>query len=220
MENIEDLVGQLPEGVQEEAKLFVSGLVEAEKNVGISKYSKKDGEVLKYKTVLKDLGYDADKFENVETFKESLIAQSTKAEAKEITLQELSDKFTNLAASHEELNTKYTNEVSTRVGKEKELSDSNIKGMLEKAIGDSLYGANALIENVLLKGSLTETADGIVDSEGNNFDTFISNLLDNNKDNVKSKQKPGFDNKVKPTKIESQHTSIIDGARAQMNVFK
>ena len=213
MDNIEELVGLIAEDKQEEVKTFVSGLVESEKTKGIDSYNKKDKEVLKYKTLIKDLGYDNEQFESVDAFKESFKETKNVAEQSSITIEQLNEKF-------ETLNTAYTGEVSKRQSQEKEINDTTIRSALDKEIGTKIYGANAIIENVLLKGSLAIIDNKIVDREGNDFATFTNSLLDLYKDDLKSEQKKGFDNKVKKNPIPaSGDTNLVDEARKRMKAF-
>jgi hypothetical protein len=213
MDNIEELEALIPEDKRDEVKTFVSGLVESEKTKGIDSYNKKDKEVLKYKTLVKELGYDNEQFESVDAFKESFKETKNVAEQSSITIEQLNEKF-------ETLNTAYTGEVSKRQSKEKELNDTTIRSALDKEIGSKVYGANAIIENVLLKGSLAIIDNKIVDKDGNSFESFTTTILDQYKDDLKSEQKPGFDNKVKKNPIPaSKDTNLVEAARKRMKAF-
>lgn len=210
METISEILDFIPEEKKSEVESFFNSEIEKEKQHGISTYSKKDKEVLKYKNVLKDLGYDNEKYDNVDTFKESLKETVGNVEQSNITLSELNTKFENL-------NTIYQQEVSTRMDKEKELETSAIRTELNTAIKGKLYGDEAIIENVILKNELSMVEGKILDKDGNDFDTFAKTLLEVNKDSLRATQKAGLDNKVKKNSIPPSEDSFVNKLKQRMN---
>ena len=63
--NLEELLGKIE---SDELKEAIVSIVNEEKQKGISKYSKKDKEVLKYKSALKEVGYDTEKYSDIDAF--------------------------------------------------------------------------------------------------------------------------------------------------------
>ncbi len=175
----------------------------------IKSYQSKDQEALKYKSYLKDLGYDKEQYETFDAFKQSISKTKETAENSALTLSQLNEKF-------EALNSQYTAEVSKREAKEQELKDTKIRSKLIETIGDKVYGSDVLIENIMLKRSLSVVDDRIVDKDGNSFEDFTKTLLESQKDNLKPTQKGGFDNKVKSGAVAPSTDSFIDKVKQRM----
>lgn len=165
----------------------VQGLVEAEKQKGITLYQKKDGELLKLKNSLKETGYDPESGKN---FKDYLTELSTKAKASteaEVTINTLNSKLSDLTEKFAEAQNKQ------RAAEEASVKDS-LKTKLTTLLGDKVYGSKFVIDNLVAKGEVKKI-DGKevwnVDGADVDFNTGLDKFLKNNADIVKSSQAGG-----------------------------
>ena len=205
--DLEELLSVLPE----EYKDTVANLVNAEKQKGISEYKKKDSEVMKYKALVKDLGYDSEQYSNVDEFKQSTKTKLDTAEKSSLTLKMLNEQLTDLKSQ-------LTNEVNSRVEKETKFKHEKIRNVLNQEIGNKLYGSKYLIDNIISSNQLDLNDDSIVSKDGKDLNTFITNILEENKDSLRVEQTKGPDLRINPSKTELSDKSVIEQLRAQMGL--
>jgi len=192
MTTFEELITSLPEDQQS----LINGMIEKEKQKGIDSYRKKDQEVLKLKSNLKELGYNKDEYENVDQFSQNIKAKLEKQRDSEITLASLSERINEMTMEKE--------------AQEKETNNLYITSKLKDAIGKKLYGSEAIIENVVLKNELVVDGKDVKTNAGEVFDTFIENLLEVHKDDVRPEtQTPGVAAKLKSTKIPASEDAFM-----------
>lgn len=213
MENLEELLSLVPEDKRDDAKTFVSQQIEAEKTRGIeaSNAKGKENATLRNRlnTLAKEVGYDSDS-ESWEDFESKLTNKLKSADETGLTLAQLNEKF-------EKLNNEYTNEVQKRLSKEKEINDNKIITKLNEDIGPKIWGSKALIENTILKKQLLVSEDGkIVTPDGKDYNTFVEQILEANKDNLKSDQTPGVNKTLKNNKPSSSEDEFINKFKSKM----
>jgi len=177
------------DGQVDQAKVLeaVQGLVEIEKQKGISLYQKKDGELLKLKSSLKESGYDPEGGKN---FKEYLSELSSKAKASsdaEITINSLNSKLS-------ELNEKFIeSQAAQRRASEDSIRES-LRSKLTQTLGEKVYGSKFVIDTLIAKGDVRKVDDKEVwniDGADVDFSTGLEKFLKNNADIVKSSQVTG-----------------------------
>lgn len=189
--DIDEIVTLLPEEVREVAKDKILSAIEAEKQAGIAAYQKKDKETLKLKSVLKDLGYDHETYSSVEEFKTSIKTKTETADKSNLTLKMLQEQLS-------DIKTQLANETNLRVTSEEKVKTNTIKDALLTSIGGQFYGDNYLIENILNSKRLDLQEGKIVTKDGKDYDSFISEIFEQNKENQKVQTKEGVALTVKP----------------------
>lgn len=165
----------------------IATAAEAEKNVGIGKYNKKDGEVLKLKSNLRSLGYDSEKFENIEAFIDSRKAIEEKATTGEVTIATLTGRVDTMESER-------TAEKLQSAKDAKEVKEGKLTTKLTKEIGGKFYGSDSLIKVLISEKKVDFIGGKTVFKDGDDivaFETGVKNLMESNKENLKADQKPG-----------------------------
>ena len=188
---IDEILELLPEEHRETAAATINQLVEAERETGIQAANKKNREAQRYKSIVKELGDDPDKYSSVEEFQEELKNKSQRADESLSEIEKLQQKLSSLSEAYEE-------ERNLRAQKEREAQQQTIKQRLAEELKPKLYGADYLIENLINKNEFTLDGDEIVAQDGLPFDAKIAKIIETNKENLKQEPKttPGV---VRPT---------------------
>jgi len=189
--DIDEIIGLLPETVREVAKDRILSEIDQEKQRVITEYRKKDSEVLKYKNTLRDIGYDPETFASVEEFKTSIKTKTAAADTSNLTLKMLQEQLS-------DIKTQLVNETNLRVTSEEKVKTGSIKQLLVEQIGGKFYGDQYLIENIISSKQLDIIDNKVVANDGRPFEQFITDLFEQNKDNLKVEQKTGVAITVKP----------------------
>jgi len=190
---LQDIISQLG-GLELENKDAlidgIVGIVESEKQKGISSYRSKDQEALKLKNALKSLGYDHEKYTDIEDFIKSKSEQPT--QNRDITKDDV--ELSKLRRELDGLKSELESE-RTQTKQLKDKSDkSKITAELMKEIGDKVYGSKWVIESLIANGTVKVVDDEIAFVDGDSvydFKTGLSNLLEKNPDILKVQQKSG-----------------------------
>ncbi len=205
-----ELLATLPEANRENVGNFIATSLEAEKQIGISATKSKNKELIAVQEKLSSLGYDKTEFESFDAFKETISKTKQTATDSSLTIAQLNDRIN-------DLDTKYTQSESKRLEAEGKVTDSFLKQKLDKQIGKKLYGGDFLVDNILLNKTLIVDGDSITTTDGRDFDTFVTETLEAQKDNLKSDQNPGsetLNNKKQQTNISEDDAfikNIADG---------
>lgn len=168
----------------EQTKEAIVNAINAEKEKGISEYRKKDTEVLKYKGLVKELGYDPEKFESVDSFIES--KKKTVSESN-LTIAQLNDKLNSYMT---ELETE--RETSRQI--QKKAKENKLNADLTGKIGNMFYGAEFMIKTLITDGVADIQDDKTVIKDGDrvlSLDEGINLLKDKYKDSLKTSQVAG-----------------------------
>jgi len=155
----------------EETKEAIISLVEAEKEKGISSYRKKDSEVLKLKNTLKELGYDHEKYSNVDEFIEDTKKVKDKVSKSSLTIAQLNDKLNDITSQLDSEREAAAN--AKRLAKENKLTAE-----LTKNIGKDFIGSEYLIKDLISEGRVDLVNNEVVFKEGDDIITFDKGLVD------------------------------------------
>jgi len=188
--NLEEILAKIE---SDELKEAIVSKINEEKEKGISSYSKKDREVLKYKNALKDLGYDHEKYNDVQEFIESKKSVEQTATDSKLTIATLNDKLNELTATLE--SEKAQAEAIKRSAKENKLTAE-----LTKTIGGEFYGADYLIKSLITDGKvdLDEATNQVFFKNGDDlipFEKGVEKLKEENRDMLKVTQAGGTGDK-------------------------
>ena len=154
----------------EETKEAIISLVEAEKEKGISSYRKKDSEVLKLKNTLKELGYDHEKYSNVDEFIEDTKKVKDKVSKSSLTIAQLNDKLNDITSQLDSEREAAAN--AKRLAKENKLTAE-----LTKNIGKDFIGSEYLIKDLISEGRVDLVNNEVVFKEGDDIITFDKGLV-------------------------------------------
>ena len=208
-----ELLATLPEDLRDSVGNYIASSLEAEKQIGIAATKKKNGELLSAQEKLSTLGYDKEKFETFDSFKDSISQTQKAATDSSMTIAQLNDRIT-------DLDTKYTLSENKRMEAEDKVTDGVLRTKLDKQIGKKLYGGDFLVDNIILNKRLIVDGDNITTTDGKTFETFVNETLESNKGNIKSEQTPGSDtlttNKQKQT-VLSEEDAFIDRMKKNIN---
>lgn len=205
-----ELLATIPEENREAVGNFIATSIETEKQIGINATKSKNKELISVQTKLNELGYDKDKFESFDAFKETISKTKQTATDSSMTIAQLNDRIT-------ELDSKYSAAENKRLEAEGKVTDSFLRSKLDKTLGKKLYGGEHLVDNIILSKKLIVDGDSISTSDGKTFDDFVNEQLEANKGNVRSDQTPGSDtlqNKQKQTNLSDDDAfikNIADG---------
>lgn len=178
--------------------------VETELNETKSKYRRKDKELLDYKGLVKDAGYDSESGMTKKEFLESLKQTRETVTTTNLTNEELTMKLSLLESQYKESQAKVTESESEA----KELKSQNIlstmkskttSALSEGKISASNYVADSLIAN----GTIKMLEDEVVFMENGeviSFDTGIKNFIDSHEDLQSRPQNNGKGLKSEPSK--------------------
>ena len=209
---LEEILELIPEEQRTTAEETITGLVEAEKDKGISSYRSKNQEAVKLKNIIKELGYNADDYENLEDFKLKTKEKLDESNKSKTELEKLQDQFSNLKSEYE-------TERQKRLEKELENKNNKIKSTLNEKLGNKLYGAKYLINDLVNNGTFELDESGkVISKDGLPFDAKIEKILEENKDDLKEDKKhtPG---RVKETRV-SGGSSLKDMLKQEMENIK
>jgi len=176
-------LNKLLELLEPEQRDVIKDAIEAEKQRGIAASHKKNVENEKLRSRLKELGYDSEKYESFDAFKKDILSTKEKATESELTLAQLNDKL-------QDLTEKYNKSIETANKIKQERDGAIIKDKLKNALGN-IYGSEYLIDNILLKNELTLVDNKIQTADGKTFEEYTNEILEANKDNMKSVQTTG-----------------------------
>ena len=183
--NFEELKALLtaPEGLDNDKILEgVQGLINAEKQKGITEYQKKDGELLKLKNFIKESGFDSDRHGTLKEYIKSISTKAANSDNDKVTINSLTEKLNELTE---------TFATSQRVQKEatEKANTESLRSVLTSELGSKVFGAGFIIDNLLRKGDVKKV-DGkdIFSVDGVDLDlkTGINKFLENNRDIVRS----------------------------------
>lgn len=168
------------------AETGIKGLIESEKTKGIELYGKKDKESLKYKSLIKKLGYEKDSDDGLEGFVENL-KNSLSNDGDKLTIAQLKSAVDALTESN-----KKEQEEKLKL---KETSDSRlIEAELTKALGGKFNGVATIIKALKADGRVRVVGDKVAFAKGEDVITFEDGLKGLNtefSDLVKNSQKGG-----------------------------
>jgi len=197
---LEEILGSIEADNVKEA---IVAKINEEKERGISEYRKKDQEVLKYKGLIKDLGYDSDKYESIDSFVESKKKVDKVATESNLTIAQLNDKLTNYMT---ELETERNNTRQIQ----KKAKETKLNADLSGKLGNMFYGADFMVKTLISEGVADIENDQTIIRDGDrvlSLDEGINLLKDKYKDSLKATQVAGSgDNggtKVTPQKEKS-----------------
>jgi hypothetical protein len=201
---LEDILGAL----DAEGKATVLAAIDAEKTKGINAKKSADTEAIKAKDKLKDLGWDSEKYENFDAFKDTIGKKVQAADDSEVTLAGLNDKINTLT-------TKLTVSEETSTAKTLKLSNKAITKKLTGAIGSKLYASEYIVDANVSKFTYDEDSDTVSPIEGT-YDDNIKSILEANKENLKVEMVEGDEvvtNKTKP----SGESDFVSQLKERMN---
>ena len=182
--NLEELLQQVDD---ESLKESIVAVVNVEKERGISSTKKKDKEVLRFKSALKDLGYDREKFEDLDSFISANKERESKTQKSSLTIAQLNDKVQSLAETLETERQQLAEK--TRIAKE-----SKLQAQLTEKIGNEFYGSKYLINDLVSNGRVDLVDNKVVFKSGDDiisFDSGLTALKEENKGMLKVTQKAG-----------------------------
>jgi len=171
----------------EDVREGIVSLINAEKQRGIESYQKKDSEVLKLKNKIKDIGYDSEKYDNYDSFFDTLKSKDEKVKSSELTIAQLNDKLNNLTTTLEQQKLEAEN-------KAKESKRNKLTAELTKTIGNDFYGSDYMIESLVNNHKVDLVGNNIVGRNGDEiipFDKFYDTIKEENKESLKFEQKRG-----------------------------
>jgi len=200
LENAEELITAFNESIDK--------LSEA----SIETYRSKNKEAVKYKEIIKSLGYNADDYDSLEDFKAKTKEMLDESNNSKTELEKLQDQFNNLKSEYE-------SERQKRLEKELEAKNNKIKSTLNEKLGNKLYGAKYLINDLVNNGAFELDESGkVISKDGLPFDAKIEKILEENKDDLKEDKKhtPG---RVKETRV-SGGSSLKDMLKQEMENIK
>jgi hypothetical protein len=180
-----ELLQKLKElGVEEENGTsiveLVTGMLEAETEKGKGFYRKKDGEAKALRESLKKLGFDSDKFENVDEY---LSAREKENSQTTTTMESLKEALESMKAEVQA-------ERDLRVQGERETLTS--KAMAELTSGlNNVYGSKHVIKGILADKEVKLGDNGNIMIGDTGVSDFVSNFLEENPDIVKAQQQGG-----------------------------
>jgi len=159
----------------DDLKEAIVGLINAEKEKGITSYRKKDGELLAVKNALKSKGYDPESGK-LDEWLESKIKSEDKVRESSITISQLEDRLTNVTSQWE--------------NDKKAAKESKIQAELTSKIGNMFYGSNYMIKTWINEGKV-DIVDGNIMYDGKPFDSALETIKADHKDSVRVSQAPG-----------------------------
>jgi hypothetical protein len=194
---LEELVAKL-EG--DDLKEAVVGLVNAEKEKGITSYRKKDGELLNFKTTLKSKGYDPETMK-LDEWLSGFSKTEEKVRESSVTIAQLEDKLNTVQGQWE----------SERTA----AKQSKIQAELTSAIGNTFYGADYMIKAWIAEGKV-DLVEGKVLYDGKTFNDALPTIKEENKGSLRVTQVPGSGDSGGSPAPSSGEKSFVDKVRAQM----
>jgi hypothetical protein len=193
--NLDEMLKKLSslENGEELAEAVMTAL-ESEKERGIASTRKKDKDVLKLKATLKDLGYDKETFDDLDSFVENIKKTKDSTVKSELTINTLNDRVNELI-----LDLKKEREAKEAITTKAKVK--TLEAELQSTIGDKFFGAKYLIKDLISSGSVD------IDEDGNKYfkdgDTLvpwekgIESLKEKNKDILKVSQSAGSGDIIK-----------------------
>lgn len=183
---LEEILAQIE---SDDLKEAIVGKIEEEKMRGKEASKKKDRDNLKLKADLKSLGWDKDKFETIDEFRESLEAKDKANNTNKLTIAQLNDKLDALES------TLATERAEAELVKTR-AKETKITSELTKHMGDSFFGASYLIKSLISDGrvDIDEVSDRIYFKDGDeviDFEKGLAKLKEDNKDMLKVSQQSG-----------------------------
>lgn len=208
--NLEEILQSVE---NEDIKEGIVSLINAEKQRGIDSYNKKDKEVLNLKSKIKDLGYDSEKYDNVDSFFEALKDKDTRVKDSEMTIAQLNEKLNDVTATLEK----------QRVLSEKKAKESKTNKLtaeLTNKIGNKFYGSQYMIESLINNERVDLSEDGsVVGRKGDDiipFEKFYETLEEENRSNIKVEQTKGTGSD-KGTETEITQSDFVRRVKEQIN---
>ena len=196
----------------DDIKEAIVGLIDNEREVGISKYNSKDKEVLKYKNAMKSLGFDKDKYETIDDFIESKQDVEKKVTKSNLTIAELNDRLNTIT---DELNAERENVQA----KAKESRDNKLTAELTQAIGGKYIGSEYMIRDLIREGQVDINDNKVVFKNGDDlipFETGLKQLEEQNADMLKTSLKGGTGD-VGGKTPKQKDTSFVDKMKMYSN---
>lgn len=186
-EELSELI-KTAEGLDHDAVLEgIQGLVNEEKQRGISLYQKKDGELMKVKAAIKEAGFDSSKHETLKDYVKSLGQKAQSSDEDKITINTLNEKLSDLTE-------KFTNAERAQMEAVQKANTETLRSKLTTALGEKVYGANYVIESLIQKGEVKKLDDKVVwsvDGMDLDYDAGLEKFLKNNGDIIKSTKTNG-----------------------------
>lgn len=200
----------------EDVKEAIVAKINEEKERGISEYRKKDQEVLKYKGMIKDLGYDSDKYDSIDSFIESKKKVDKVATESNLTIAQLNDKLNTYMSQLEA-----ERESSRQI--QKKAKENKLQADLTSKIGSVFYGADFMVKTLISEGIADIQDDQTIIKDGDrvlSLDEGVNVLKEKYKDSLKVQQVAGSgDNggqKVTPQKEKTFAEQMAE--RLQKNI--
>lgn len=165
----------------------VQDLVNDEKSKGIALYQKKDGELLKLKSTLKEAGYDPSKHETLKDYVRSLSERASTSDSAQLTINTLNEKLSDLES-------KFAESARTRIEAETRANKESLRSKLTSALGEKVYGSKYVIESLLEKGEVKKVEGKEVwsiDGTDLEFGVGLEKFLKGNTDILKSTKTQG-----------------------------
>ncbi len=165
----------------------ILSLVEDEKQKGIDSYRKKDSEVMKYKNTLKELGWDSEKYADVQDFVSNVKKKDESVSKKDLTISELNARLMDFESKYNQ-ERENAKAIQTKSNRNKMIAE------LTSTIGDKLQGSKYIIDSLISNDRVGVIDDKVVFKNGEElipFDMGITKILEENKDLLKVTQKNG-----------------------------
>jgi hypothetical protein len=172
-------VDEILEGVQ--------GMVNEEKQRGITSYQAKDRELLSLKNEIKETGFNKDQHGTLKDYVKTLGQKAASSDEDKVTINSLNEKVSQLT---EMMN---ATKAEQQAALQKATTES-LRSKLVSSIGDKLYGAVYVIDSLLQKGDVKMVEEKPVwsfDGVDLDFNSGLEKFLKNSGDILKSTKTSG-----------------------------
>lgn len=175
--------------ISDEAKNQLIEKAEAEKNNYDTRYREKDQETLKVKGILKDVGYDKEKYSSYKEFAESVNAEKKTQETNLSEMDQMRASLSDLTAQINTINTEKANALA-------EAKNSKVKASLAEKLNGRMLGLNHVIGTAMMSDSDKFGIDGdaITFNDGTksiSIDDYAESLYSSNKELQTTSQQQG-----------------------------
>jgi len=201
----------------------ISDAIEKEKKLGVEKYQKKDSELMKFKTALKEKGYDSDKG-SVSDFLDNL---KKEVEAKGEQMNQSKSQIENLTDSVKLLTKQFEEEKSKNLAIEEKNNNMQIENKLRAEFSGKLYGLDDIIYRQINEKKVKVVNNEVVGVDGDDilpFDQYKTKLLEAKKDAVINTLNGGSGGEVdtldKSETFELDPNMSVEDAIANMDKIK
>jgi predicted RNase H-like nuclease (RuvC/YqgF family) len=209
LERLKELLATVESDELKQSVLKVySDDVDSEKQTGITKYNKKDSELLKLKQAVRDTGFDSEKHSTLKDYVESLKGVVDDKNNSDLKVNALETKLTDL---------------TTQLETERTTAKTNsIKAKLSQAIGSKFKGSELLINSLISDGKVDIQDGNYYFKDGDSTKTFedgVAGLEETYKDLLIVEQHSGGgDNGGSSNKLKSFNEMSADDALSQLGL--